>query len=259
MSAPLVSVVIPSYNHARFVTEAVDSVLSQTNCQIEVIVVDDGSTDNTREVLASYGSRIRYIYQDNKGLPGARNTGIRAALGEWVAVLDSDDYWHPQKTERQLAAVAAHPEADVVGSPGGDLPMPELLPLDPPTRWLSIRDFLLITPMSASSTMVRRRCFDAVGLFDESLRSAEDRDMWLRLAARVRVLQVTTPCWHYRVHEGQMSRNPQRMYDNFLRVVDKFFSEHPEQSQLAPMAYAFLYQDAAICYSEAGRRGPPFG
>ncbi|MEZ6057534.1 MAG: glycosyltransferase family A protein [Planctomycetaceae bacterium] len=254
MSQPLVSVVIPSFNHARFVTEAVDSVLAQTNCRLEIIVVDDGSTDNTRDVLAPYSSQIRYIYQENRGLPGARNTGIRAATGEWVAVLDSDDTWHPQKTERQLAAVAQHPEVDVVGSPGGDDPFPESLPLDPPTAFVSVRDFLLITPMSASSTMIRRRCFDAVGLFDETLRSAEDRDMWLRLAAKFKVLQVKSPCWFYRVHEGQMSRNPQRMYDNFRTVLDKFFREHPKHRSLSPMAYAFLYQDAAICYAEANQR-----
>lgn len=254
MSHPLVSVVIPSFNHARYVTEAVDSVLAQSNCSFEVIVVDDGSTDNTREVLESYGDRIRYIYQENRGLPGARNTGIRAAQGEWVAVLDSDDTWHPQKTERQLAAAAAFPDVDVIGSPGGDDPFPESLPTDPPCRIMSVQDFLQITPMSASSTMVRRRCFEEVGLFDESLRSAEDRDMWLRLAARVQVLQVMTPCWFYRLHEGQMSRNPQRMYDNFRKVLDKFFREHPEHAGLSRMAYAFLYQDAAICYSEANHR-----
>jgi len=254
MSTPLVSVVIPSFNHAKYVVEAVDSVLAQTNCRVEVIVVDDGSSDNTREVLASYGDRIRYIYQENKGLPGARNTGIKAATGEWVAVLDSDDYWHPQKTERQLQAAEQHPEADIIGSPSGDLELPAEIPPNPPTRWLGVRDFLLVAPTSASSTMIRRRCFDEVGLFDETLRSAEDRDMWLRLAARFKVLQVVMSCWHYRVHPGQMSHNAKRMYDNFLKVLVKFFTEHPDQSSLKPMAFGFLYQDAAVCYSDAGNR-----
>lgn len=129
----LVSVVIPTYNHARFVRDAVDGALAQTNCRVEVLVVNDGSTDDTRDVLATYGDRIRAIHQVNQGLSAARNTGIRHATGEWVSFLDSDDFWHPQKTERQLAAIASAPEVDVIGSPNGD-GMPSELPLDAPVR-----------------------------------------------------------------------------------------------------------------------------
>src|SRR5262245_47307538 len=101
----LVSVVIPSYNYGQFVGEAVESALLQTwRGGVEVIVVDDGSRDDTRRRLGPYMDRIRYIYQENRGLSGARNTGIRAARGEWIALLDADDRWHPEKTEIQLEA-----------------------------------------------------------------------------------------------------------------------------------------------------------
>src|SRR5688500_9583140 len=105
MTKALVSVVIPAYNYGHFVTEAVASALNQTHPHVEVIVVDDGSTDGTADILKPFGSRIRYIYQPNRGLSAARNTGIRAARGEWVAFLDADDLWHPSKTETQLSAV----------------------------------------------------------------------------------------------------------------------------------------------------------
>jgi glycosyltransferase involved in cell wall biosynthesis len=252
MASELVSVVIPTYNHARYVGDAVESALAQTNCRVEVIVVNDGSTDDTREVLAPYGDRIRAVHQKNGGLSAARNTGIRVATGEWVSFLDSDDFWHPQKTERQLAAVANSPDVGVIGSNNG-ADMPEELPIDAPICELTLRDFLCRTPITASSTMVRRKCLEQVGGFDPELRSAEDRDMWLRLAARFRVQQVDLKCWHYRVHPEQMSKNPDRMYQNYRRMLDKFFAEHPEHRGLAALGYGYLFLDAALAYADAGR------
>ncbi len=116
MSDPLISAVIPTYNYGHFVTAAVRNVLAQTYRNLEVIVVDDGSKDNTRERLAPYLDRIRYVYQENQGPSAARNTGIRSATGEWVALLDSDDLWHPRKLELQVKYLQAHPEVGLLGS-----------------------------------------------------------------------------------------------------------------------------------------------
>ncbi len=254
MTTPLVSVVIPSYNHARYVPEAVESALAQVGCRTEVIVVDDGSTDNTREVLARFGDRIRYIFQENQGHSAARNTGIRAAQGEWIALLDADDYWHPQKTQRQLAALEREPTARVIGSAHGD-EMPEELDEHPALRWLTVRDFLSGTMLTSSSTLVHRSAFEVAGLFDPSLKGAEDRDMWLRLTARVPVLQADLPCWHYRVHDQQTSRDPEMMYLHYRRMLDQFFAAHGEYQSLAPLAYAYLYHDAALAYCDDGQRG----
>ncbi|MEZ6064838.1 MAG: glycosyltransferase family A protein [Planctomycetaceae bacterium] len=254
MPSDLVSVVIPSFNHARYVCDAVDSVLAQTYANQDVIVVNDGSTDDTAEVLRKYGDRIQVIHQRNAGHSAARNTGIQHARGEWVAFLDADDYWHPQKTQRQLEAVGDHSEVGVIGSAGGD-EMPDEIPAGAAVRTLTVRDFLHSTPLTSSSTMVRRHCFERAGLFDASLKGAEDRDMWLRLVAREIVWQVDIECWHYRLHPQQVSRNPELMYVGYRMMLDKFFTEHPEQAAHKSLAYGYLYLDAALAYADAGELG----
>ena len=117
MGRALVSTVIPAHNYGRYVGEAIDSVLAQTYSPVEVVVVDDGSTDDTRARLAPYASMIRYLHQEKGGLSAARNTGIRQANGEWIALLDADDLWHPEKLELQLRSAARLGEVALVGSP----------------------------------------------------------------------------------------------------------------------------------------------
>lgn len=255
MSRPssLVSTIIPTFNYGPFVTAAVESALAQTYPETEVVVVDDGSTDDTRARLQPYLDRVRYVFQENQGLSAARNTGIKAAQGGWVAFLDSDDLWHPQKLAVQMAA-AARSGARFLGSPSAD-ELPEHLDAEPKLQPLTVRDFLSWTPLGPSSAVVDRGCFDSVGLFDESLRSVEDRDMWLRLAARFPTVRVESPCWWYRTHPGQMNRNADRMHDSFTRVLTRFFEEHPEHRSLQRLGWAFLYLDSAISYTGAGRRG----
>jgi glycosyltransferase involved in cell wall biosynthesis len=251
MKAGLVSAVIPAYNYGRYVCEAVESALGQTYHDIEVIVVDDGSIDDTRTRLERFGRKIRYIYQENKGLSAARNAGIRAAEGEWIALLDADDVWHQQKTEIQLAAIGPFNGVGLVGSP----PVPALGngPLSPPAvRELSVRDFLLSSRTGPSGTLIRRECFDVVGFFDEGLTSIEDRDMWLRIAARFPCVQVLSPCWWYRPHAGQMSRRAKRMLMNYQKVLTKFFDEHPEHKGLQRLAWSYLYMDGTWCALDEG-------
>jgi glycosyltransferase involved in cell wall biosynthesis len=253
MGLPTVSAVIPSYNYGHFVGEAVESVLSQKyEPKVEVVVVDDGSTDDTRERLAKYGDRIRYVHQQNRGLSGARNTGIREAKGEWIALLDADDVWHADKTALQMR-FALDNDFDVIGSPGKFFCPPELDP-NPPVRRFDATDFLTGTHISSSTTIVKKRCFDIVGLFDETLRSVEDRDMWLRLAARFLVGAVDSPVTLHRTHQGQMSKNAGRMLSNYERCLDKFFAQHPQYAEHKNVAYAFMYADAAVAFMESGER-----
>jgi glycosyltransferase involved in cell wall biosynthesis len=254
----MVSVVIPSYNYGRFVTEAVDSAINQTYRPLEVIVVDDGSTDDTRQRLAPYLDRIRYVYQANKGLSAARNTGIRHAQGQWVAFLDADDVWHPDKIGVQLGVAGIDATVGLVGSPPCT-DMPTALPDHPATRALGVRDFLFGVPIAPSAVLVRRKALELVGGFDETLSSVEDRDIWLRLSVAVRCLQVSTPCWRYREHPGQMSRNAQRMFDNYLRVLTGFFSAHPECVRDRRSAFACMHLDAAHCFFAEGRRARSLG
>ncbi len=251
MRAGLVSVIIPSYNYGHFVVDAVESALAQTYRPIEIIVVDDGSTDDTRDRLRGFADRIHYVYQNNRGLSAARNTGIRLAKGEWIALLDADDVWHREKTEVQLRAVRPFDEIGLVGS----LPavsLPESLPPQPLVKRLSVRDFLLSSRTGPSGALIRRNCFEVVGFFDEALRSIEDRDMWLRIAARFSCVQVVSPCWWYRPHAGQMSRRASRMVENYEKVIAKFFMEHPEHASLRRLAWSYLYIDGAWSFLDEG-------
>ena len=174
---PLVSVVVPTFNYGHCVVDAVESALAQTYVPVEVIVIDDGSTDDTRARLEPYRDRINYVFQPNQGLSAARNTGIRAATGSLIALLDSDDAFHPRKLELQVAHLTAHPAVGVVATdhftdPAQRWPaVPEPVPVARET----LQRVVATSRFAPSSVLVRRECFDAVGLFDTSLRSVEDK------------------------------------------------------------------------------------
>jgi glycosyltransferase involved in cell wall biosynthesis len=251
-----VTTVIPSYNYGKFVVEAVESALAQDwQGEQEVIVVDDGSKDDTRQRLEPYFDRIKYIFQENKGLSAARNTGIRAAKGEWIAFLDADDVWHPAKTRLQLAVAAQGYQ--MVGS-GGSTDRARVSMDGTIVRALTVRDFLLWTPVAPSGTMILRSCFDVVGGFDENLRSVEDRDMWLRVATKFACAQLDTACMFSRTHPNQMTGNAKRMFEAYRQVLDKFFREHPEFKDMQRMASAQMYMDSAVTYLEQGQEKVAF-
>ena len=255
MSLGLISVVIPTFNYGRFVVEAVASALDQTYTNREVIVVDDGSTDGTRAVLAPYIDRVRYLYQENQGLSAARNTGIGAARGEWVALLDSDDVWHPRKLEVQARSIGDHPEAGLVASGslvGAGPPWPTIdLQVDAVATPISYEDLVFRSRFGPSGVLVRKACFDSVGLFDHELSAAEDRDMWLRLARRYPVDLLDTPLWWYRVHGASMSRNAILMEANEEQVLRKALSGGASR-RLRRRAFSHAAFSAAFMYEEAG-------
>lgn len=187
--APVVSVVMPAYNVAWCVGRAVDSVLAQDYGACELIVVNDGSTDKTAEVLAAYGDAITVIHQGNRGMSAARNAGMRAARGEYVAFLDSDDWWLPGKLSRQVELLHSRPEIGFCSTAARvENPEGKLLNL---WRCRHGRTDMLETLFAenaaiaggCSAVMVRKSLLDRTGLFDESLRGFEDPDLWMRLAA----------------------------------------------------------------------------
>jgi glycosyltransferase involved in cell wall biosynthesis len=255
---PLVSVVIPTYNYGHCVAEAVDSALAQTYPAVEVLVVDDGSTDDTRARLAPYGDRIRYIHQPNRGLSAARNTGIRNANGTFVALLDSDDTFHPRKLELQMRYLSSHPEVPFLAACSVDgvtrPPWPEL-PEQPAVRRVKLEELVVRTRFGSCGVVVRKDCFDRVGLFDESLRSVEDRDMWIRLAARFPIALMQTPLWWYRSQPGSMSRNAEKMAHYERAVLDKAFAmpELRGRRLLRRKALGLADASAAYMFAECGR------
>lgn len=190
---PLVSVIIPSFNSRRWVCAAIESVLVQSYPQIEVIVVDDGSSDGTGELLSQkYGERIRYHYQRNRGLSSSRNEGLRLARGQYVQFLDADDVVHPEKFATQVACLRengrhhlAYSDFDSFpdGEPDVSIPSPAHFrqKCNAPSTWLALLSGNFI-PVHA--VLVPREAIEAVDGFDESLRACEDYDLWLRLAHR---------------------------------------------------------------------------
>jgi glycosyltransferase involved in cell wall biosynthesis len=192
MTTPRVSIVIPAYNMAAFVSHAIESALGQTYDDCEIIVVDDGSVDETGAIVRRFEPRVRYVYQDNAGANAARNHGIRLARGSAVALLDADDVWLPHKLERQVALLDSRPDVKLVGCGYSERDASlKTVVRDVVRRNFPSHDKLLealsiaqLIPGSGSGVLIAKECFDVVGMFDETLKVAEDWDMWLRIVSR---------------------------------------------------------------------------
>jgi glycosyltransferase involved in cell wall biosynthesis len=252
-----VTVVIPSFNCARFIREAVDSALAQTVPPLEVIVIDDGSTDNTPEIMAVYATdpRVRYLRQKNAGPSTARNSGIRAAQGEFIAFLDADDRWKPNKLERQLDKFSDD-DIGVVFS-GSRVFDKQGIRSENRAKESSCADMLqsLITTTAffPSSVVVRKRCFDTCGLFDESLKKVEDREMWIRLAKRYR-FGCTPDCLvDYRLHAGALNMQTDGMEEAFRETLRRAFADGPLRRRwlVRAKARAFMHFDFSWVYHMA--------
>lgn len=224
---PVVSVVIPAYNAAWCVRKAIDSVLAQTFRDFELIVVDDGSTDDTPSVLASYGGAIRVLRQPNRGMGGARNAGIRAAAGEFIAFLDSDDWWLPQKLERQVALMRSAPHVGF-SSCAARVEDPEgrLLNLWQCPGWEGAFLVHLFSsgadvPGSCSAVIAKRQLVVEARGFDESLRGVEDPDLWMRLAAVTDYACLDEAMAVVLRRPGSVSRNREAMRGAAIRVLRK--------------------------------------
>ena len=219
-----VSIIIPAYNAAEFVREAVDSALAQTHPDVEVIVVDDSSTDHTPQVLAGYGNRIRVHRQPNGGVSSARNTGARLATGDWVAFLDADDVWAPTKTAAQLARAAETAAPWVysnrfnTGERGG---FPEFQSDHALMTEGDVFVDLLLRGnfITVSSVMMRKALFEEAAGFYSQKGGCEDWDLWLRVSQQHHVAYVEAPLVGYRFTPMSMSRNYRAMMDARRAVV----------------------------------------
>ncbi|MGO9273601.1 MAG: glycosyltransferase family 2 protein [Terriglobia bacterium] len=209
-SNPKVSVVIPAYNAARWIAGTLDSVLAQTFRNFEVIVVDDGSSDETPQVVAGYGSRVRYLRKENGGAASARNVGIHASGGPYIAFLDADDLWLPEKLQLQMDLFSRHPDLAWVysdamvfdGEAGQELHKYTISDVTKLCTGDVLRALLLFNFIASPTPVIRRDVFDAVGYFNEAslMRGLEDWDMWLRIAAKYQVRSVDRPLARYRLH-----------------------------------------------------------
>jgi glycosyltransferase involved in cell wall biosynthesis len=250
-----VDVIIPSFNAARYLPAAIESVIAQTFDDWRILIVDDGSTDSTAEIIVAFldrlGPRIRYIKQNNSGVSAARNTAIRASTAEFIALLDADDVWLPCRLSESLNVLARRPQAGLsyglIGS------------MDSEGRssgtWAGNRThaeghiapyiYMRTVELPSPTITVRRKCIDEVGVFDESLRITEDRDLWLRIAQRYEVAFVPHIIALYRSSPGSLTTDPKRMLEAQLKFIRKHYGEKGCGLRSRQAALALCYKQQA--------------
>lgn len=234
MEKPLVSVIIPAFNASRTIAKAVRSACDQSYPNMEIIVVDDGSSDDLTPALAPFGSAVRLIRQQNRGAGSARNTGVKLATGEFLAFLDADDYWHPDKLHRQVDALANNPTMTLCGTGHRELSNDEDLdasaPLTDEAGPILIRDFAVFFAnpyIGTPGVMLRRSLFLELGGFRTDITAAEDVDLWLRAAYVGGVVYIPSPLFTVRRSSNSLTaRHKDGTYRDNLKVIDDFCSTH---------------------------------
>ncbi|MBW4027397.1 glycosyltransferase family 2 protein [Acidipila rosea] len=237
---PLVSVIIPTFNRSGLLTQAVDSVLRQTYTNVEIIVVDDGSTDDTQVVLAPYLGRISYHLQANSGVAKARNTGITLCHGDYICFLDSDDAWAPNKLDRQVDFLARYPAYGLLATEIAgvdqlgqrvDRSKSEMYTIH---NGFVLEHLLFANWIQTSTVMIRRECLQRIGGFDEEVgQFGEDWLLWMRIASEYQIYFLPEPLTYYRVHQTSLSSYmPESQYDSLMSILDKleqleYFKKNP--------------------------------
>ncbi len=257
MRDPKVSVIIPNYNYSQYLGEAIDSVLAQTVTDIEIIVVDDGSTDGSKEVLDGYGDRIQTVFQKNQGVSAARNHGVCISRGEFVAFLDADDAWLPAKLERQLALFADDAElglahVGVVDIDGGGNEILERT--DGRNGWISDELLRFEGPVvlgGGSGLVMPRRVFDKIGGFDTRLSTSADWDLFYQVSLRYRVGFVPELLLKYRIHASNMHGNIGAMEHDMLIGFEKAFANNHASERRR--CYGNLHKMLAGSYFHRGK------
>ena len=260
-----VSVILTCYNGARWIGKAIESVLAQAYKDFELLIIDDGSTDNSRDVIASYlyDKRVHYIYQENKGFSAAVNRGITESNGSLIGFIGQDDIWMPNKLELQVKYLSKHEEVDLVHS--------NYCSIDSEGRIVGVRDIKIPQVSSKKkvvehlflnnfigfeTVLVKRKCFDEVGFFDERMVGFSDHDMWLRIAGKFNIQgYIGKPLVKKRIHELQLSkvRIEDNLKDEFL-LVKKAIDLYPFLKKIERKKLASLYYAWGIALLQKGNR-----
>jgi glycosyltransferase involved in cell wall biosynthesis len=260
MSVAPVTVIVPAFNCRQWIRQAIDSVLGQTVAPAEIIVIDDGSTDGTGEILADYGTRIRTIVQSNRGVAAARNAGLRAAKGELIAFLDADDVWHPRKLELQRRAMADRPRIGLLGTGVFGWPAAEMpgiiaectVPVAEIARGaLAVRNYL-----TTSSVLMRREVVRQIGEFDAALSGPEDHEYWLRAIDASSVGILSLPLTGYRSVPGSLSKRAATMEAGMLRILGTLDARDFWRGDrlLRRRAYSYVAYASANLHGAAGEQ-----
>jgi len=260
MDNPLVSIITPTYEREDFIEEAVNSALGQTYKNIELLVIDDGSTDGTVDKLKQYESdpRFNYFYQDNQGQSTARNKGLSIAKGEFVCFLDSDNHWAKNKIEESLKLFEIYPDTDIVyanvtliDEHGTEISTENMTRHSGNISKYLLRD----NCVSFNTAMVRKKSIDEISGFDSTLRRADDYDFWLRLSAKNKFLYVPQYWAYYRVMENQISSNKDARFEANELIMNKFISksDHQLKSKDINQSRAYFYNRRGRYYGSEGR------
>ncbi|NLE77395.1 MAG: glycosyltransferase, partial [Chloroflexi bacterium] len=257
-----VSVIVPAYNHAAFLPRTLESALGQTWQDREIIVVDDGSRDETPAVAARFGQAIRYARQENQGMARTRNNAIRLASGQLISFLDDDDLWLPEYLSTVVERFAADPDLAALHTgyrltsdqEALDYPRCGTRVVPPDRLHSALLEGGFFPP---SSVTVRRSCLENVGVFDESLQGCADWELWLRISAAAKFAGIPDVLMKYRLHAGGLSSNVKHMFDDRLRAISKHcgldggpLQSWPEEKR---RVVAFAYRSAAHEYSMQSR------
>ena len=269
MVNPKVSVIIPVYNGEKYIAYAIESVLCQTYKNIEIIVVDDDSKDKTAEVVKNYQETynqtdkqevLTYIYQKNQGAAAARNKGIVSSTGEYIALLDYDDIWEPEKIELQVKYMIEHQEVGMVHSDAGFIDKDGNL-IDDMKRpkgftvyGRCFKELFIQNKIRTSTAVIRTSCLDKIGLFDEDIRYCEDLDLWLRLAREFSIGYVDQILCYYRLHDSNMTHNKvehliyrNKMFNKILKIYPDTWSIVGE-SNVKKIIFDNVYRIANLSY-----------
>jgi glycosyltransferase involved in cell wall biosynthesis len=249
MSTPIVSAIIATYNAGHYLEEAIRSILAQTMPDLELLVIDDGSTDGTRALVAGFTDpRVRYVWQENAGQTSAKNHGLRLARGNFIGFCDGDDFWYPNKLDLQLACFQKNPRLGVVYSPADKIdeqgrPLGAAIAEEfrgKVTDALFLRNFVPF-----GTALVRRACVERTGGFDPALKMGIDWDLWLRVSVDFEFEYLTTSTYAYRIWTGQMSHNWRGRYSSAFAIMEKFLREHPRliSRRLRRRAFANTYSN----------------
>ena len=263
-TAPAVSIILPTFNRAGFLPQAFKAICDQTFTDWELIVVDDGSTDDTRSYVADFAKGcerpVRYQYQENQGAYGARNTGLDLARGNYFAFYDSDDLWLPHHLADSVDVLEKRPDIGLVHANIERINVDGSKTLSVKRYWSAGMDpfatvYLRREHVSCSTVVARRELIDRVGRFDEAFNriGCEDRDLWLRCAAESGFVYIDAVHLRYRTHEENMSGNFEKMQRARSLLVEKF-SDTPRGRPLARQAWAAMYYGMGDQWLDAGKR-----
>ena len=259
MSKTMISVIIPTYNRAHLLPRSLDSILSQSCLPNEIIVVDDGSNDDTSALMTSVYPEIVFIQQSNIGVSCARNVGIKRASGDWIAFLDSDDEWFPEKLEVQMNALYKNPELKICHT--NEIWIRNGTRVNPKKKhekfggWI-FQKCLPLCCISPSSVIIHKSIFNEIGLFDDSLLVCEDYDLWLRITARNPVLYIEKPLLRkYGGHNDQLSRKYWGMDRFRIKSLEKIIYSKELSESDENAAKKMLTEKIHILIQGAKKRG----